>query len=204
MKTKLERFALALLIAPLAPLAGLLGGWWLSYDLLPDTWIAPAAISGLALGIVADILFLKRLLERAHRISLAFWLAALLFYAVGMFGFFMGVPIFNALLALPAGFVVGSRLAYEAAGRKRVHSATLRTCILTTVLMAITCAASAWFALQSPSTPSDIKGMFGLIFDITPAMIWGVILIGGAGLLAVNWALTAFSIRLTYRFLSTP
>jgi len=30
-----------------------------------------------------------------------------LFYSVGMFGFFMGVPVFNVILAVPAGVFVG-------------------------------------------------------------------------------------------------
>ena len=202
MKTKLERFALAVLIAPLAPIALLLAGWWLAFDRLPEAWIPWGALSGLALGLLADLLFLKKLLARAERLSLAFWLVVLLFYAVGSFGFFMGVPVFNAVLAIPAGFVDGGRLARRTADGTGVRSAALRTCLLTTGLMALTCAASASFALLSPSTPGDLRGMLGLGFAITPAMLWGVVLVGGAGLLAVNWVLTALSVRLTYRWLS--
>jgi hypothetical protein len=203
MKTKLERFALGLLLAPLAPLAGLMGFWWFSYAILPEKWISIGALTGLALGILADIFLLKKLLDRAHHLSLVFWMVVLLFYAIGVFGFFMGVPVFNIVLAIPAGFVIGGRLAHETADRSQVRATALRTCILTTTLLALICAASAFFALISPSTPSDLEGMLGLPFAVTPAMIWSVILVGGAGLLAVNWALTALSIQLTYRILST-
>jgi hypothetical protein len=204
MKTKLERLALGLILAPPGPLAGLLGGWWLSCALLPEKWIPISAIAGLLLGVLADGLFLGRLIDRAYLLSPAFWLAVLLFYAVGTFGFSMGVPVLNVALALPAGFVVGGRLAHQAADRSRVRLATQRTCILTTALLALTCAASAFFALTSPSTPSDLRGMLGLGFEVTPAMIWGLILIGGAGLLAVNWLLTGLAVHLTHRSLSLP
>ncbi len=160
------------------------------------------AISGLALGILADIFILKKLIARAYQLGTVFWLAVLLFYSVGIFGFFMGVPVFNAALAIPAGFVVGGKLAHETVDRVRLRRASLRTCILTTALMALVCAASAFFALISPSTPSDLRGMLGLGFEVTPAMIWGLILVGGAGLLAVNWLLTGLAVRLTHRFLS--
>ena len=203
MKTKLERFALGLLLAPLAPLAGLMGFWWLSYAILPEKWISIGALTGLALGILADTFLLKKLLDRAHCLSLVFWVVVLLFYAVGIFGFFMGVPVFNTALAIPAGFVIGGRLAHEMADKSMVRAAVLRTCLLTTVLLAFICTASAFFALISPSTSSDLEGMLGLPFAVTPAMIWSIILVGGAGLLAVNWALTALSVRLTYRILST-
>jgi hypothetical protein len=204
MKTKLERLVLGLILAPPAPLAGLLGGWWLSYALLPEEWIPRSAIAGLLLGVLADCLFLGRLLDRAHRLGPAFWLAVLLFYAVGTFGFSMGVPVLNVALALPAGFVVGGRLAHQAANGSRVRLATQRTCIMTTGLLALTCAASAFFALTSSSTPGDLRGMLGLGFEVTPAMIWGLILIGGAGLLAVNWLLTGLAVHLTHRSLSLP
>ncbi len=111
MKTKLERFALGLILAPLAPLAGLMVFWWSAYAILPEAWIPLVTITGLLAGILADVFLLKKLLDR--RLSLLFWVAVFLFYSIGTFGFFMGVPVINAILAIPAGFVIGSRLAAE-------------------------------------------------------------------------------------------
>jgi hypothetical protein len=204
MKTKLERFVLASLLAPLAPLTGLMGFWFLSYATLTEKWIPISTLTGFLIGILADLFLLKKLLDRAPHFSPIFWTAVLVFYAVGIFGLFMGVPVFNAVLAIPAGFVVGGRLAHETADRSRVRAAALRTCILTTVLLALICTASALFALTSSSTPADLEGMLGLPFTVTPAMIWSIVLIGGAGLLAVNWMLTALSVQFTHRFLHTP
>jgi hypothetical protein len=201
MKTKIEQFALGLILAPLAPIAGLLGFWWTAYALLPGSWVPYCALSGLALGILADIFILKRMITHAYRLGTVFWLVVLMFYSVGTLGFFMGVPVFNAALAVPAGFVVGGKLARETVDGVRVRRASLRTCILTTSLMALVCAASATFALISPSTPSDLRGMLGLGFEVTPAMIWGLILVGGVGLLVVNWVLTGLSVHLTHRYL---
>lgn len=202
MKTKIEYSALGLILAPLAPIAGLLTFWLTAYVLLPEKWIPLCTISGFALGILADVFVLKELIKRAYQLGTVFWLAVLLFYSVGTFGFFMGVPVFNAALAIPAGFVVGGKLVHEMADEVRVRRTSVRTCILTTAMMAVVCAASAFFALESPSTSSDLRGMLGLGFEVTPVMIWGLILVGGAGLLAVNWVLTGWSVRLAYRFLS--
>jgi hypothetical protein len=44
--------------------------------------------------------------------------------------------------------------------------------------------------------------MLGLGFEVTRAMIWGLILVGGVGLLAVNWVLTGLSVHIFYRFLN--
>jgi len=199
MKTTLERFVLALMIAPLAPLAGFLGFWWGAYANLPEAWIPFSALAGLTIGILADIFLLKKLLDR--RLSLLFWAVVFLFYTTGTFGFFMGIPVFNAALAIPAGFVIGSRLAAENVDQVRVRKAAQHTAWFTTGVLVLVCAASAFFALASSSTASDLRGMLGLNFMVTQGMIIGLILVGGAGLLAICWGLSVTSVRLTYQFL---
>jgi hypothetical protein len=201
MKTKLEHFALGLILAPLAPLALFMGAWCGSYELLPEKWIPFGAIAGLLLGILADIFLLKRLVTRAYKLGTVFWVAVFLFYTIGIFGFFMGVPVFNAALAIPAGFVVGGKLASENADKLQVHRAAGRTAWFTTGMLALVCAASAFFALVSSSTASDLRGMLGLGFEVTQGMIIGLILVGGATLLAVGWILAVASVRFTHAIL---
>jgi len=199
MKMNLEHFALGLILAPLAPLAGLLSCWWAAYAWLPETWILFAAIAGLLIGVVVDIFMLKKLLER--RLSLLLWAVVFLFYSVGVFGFSMGVPVLNTALAIPAGFVIGGRLAADNADRMRVRKTAQRTAWFTTAVLALICAASALISLISSSTASDLRGMLGLGFEVTQGMIIGLILVGGAGLLAAGWGLSVASVRLTFSFL---
>jgi hypothetical protein len=200
MKTKLDRFAIGLILAPAAPLAGLMGFWGAAYLLLPEIWIPYVAIAGLLTGILADIFLLKNLLD--HRLSMLLWVAVYLFYSTGVFGFFMGVPVFNAALAIPAGFVIGSRLAAEYVDQKQVRKAAQRTAWFTSAILALVCVASAFIALVSSSTASDLRGMLGLDFEVTQGMIIGLILVGGGVLLAACWGLSIASVRLTYLFLN--
>ncbi len=204
MKSKIERFAFGLILAPLAPLCGLLGSWWVSFALLPERWIPICSISGFALGILADIFLLKNLVSRAHQNGMIFWTAIFLFYSVGMFGLFMGMPVFNAALAILAGFIVGGKLARKKADRSRMRTATRRTCIFTTSILACICIATAFLALNEASMPAELEGMLALPFTVTWGMIWGLILVGGAGLLVFNWLLTYLAVRATHRYLSTP
>ncbi len=201
---KLEKFVLAVILGLITPILGLLIGWWGAIPFLPENLIPFVALTGLFLGILADAIFLKRVVQKAHRMDIRIWVVIYLFYSLGVVGLFMGVPVFNVVLAIPAGFVAGGRLAHELADSGRVRAEARQTCILTTALLAIICAASAFIALASPSTPADLEGMLGLPFTVTPPMIWGIILVGGAGLLAVHWALTVFSIRFSYHFLRKP
>src|SRR5512145_3034430 len=112
MSSKLEHFGLGLLLGPIAPLIAFLGMWWSTYYAsLPEKWIAVGALAGLTLGILTDVVFLKRWIDRAGQFGFKFWVALYLFYSMGVFGFFMGVPVFNVLLAIPAGFVVATKFA---------------------------------------------------------------------------------------------
>jgi len=58
MKTKLERLARILILAPLAPLAGLLACWWAAYAWLPESWIP---FISLLLGIFGLLLYRHRI-----------------------------------------------------------------------------------------------------------------------------------------------
>ena len=200
MNPKLERFAFGLILAPLAPLAGLLVGWWCTYALLPEKWIPLGALSGLVSGILADSLILNKLLDRAIHLGRLFWAAVFLFYTVGVFGFFMGVPVFNALLSIPVGFVAGAKLAEQRADPIQVRKMAGWTARVTTSVMVFVCAASALLALLSKSTASDLQGMLGLGFEVTQGMVIGLILVGGAALLVVSYGLTIISVRFSYKF----
>jgi hypothetical protein len=202
MNPKLERFLFGLILAPLAPIAGFLSAWWASFSLLPERWIPVGAIAGFLLGVLADIFMLKKLIDRAYQLQAVFWAVVFLFYTVGIFGFFMGVPVFNALLALPAGFVAAAKMAQQkAVDPGRVRQAARRTAWFTTGVLFFVCAASAFIALLSSSTTSDLRGMLRLGFEVTQGMIIGLIFIGGLTLLAVNWVLTLVSLHLSYKFL---
>jgi hypothetical protein len=198
---KFERLAFGLILAPLAPIAGLLLFWWSSYALLPEKWIPFAALSGVLLGLLVDLIVLKKMLERACQLGTSFWVAVYIFYTIGVFGMFMGVPIFNALLAIPAGFVVGAKLAARGADRLHVRQAAGRTAWFTAGVLAVICATSAILAWLSESTASDLQGMLRLGFEVTPGMILGLIVFGGLGLLALDWGLTVASVRFSFSFL---
>jgi hypothetical protein len=198
---KFEKLVLALILGLIAPLIGLLGFWWGCLPFLAESLLPYAALAGALLGLLLEARFLRGWMLRAHRLDLRLWMAVHLFYSAVVFGFFMGLPAANALLAVPAGFVVGGRLAEENADPARVRTAARRTAWFTAVVLALVCAASAVAALASPSTPSDLRGMLGLDFEITQAMAVGLILACGAALLAFGWLLTAVTVRFSYTFL---
>lgn len=202
MNIKLERFIRGLILAPLLPLAFMLAGWWLAYAVLPEAWIFLSALLGLLLGLLLDVPLLKKWLTRFDAPGLVFWVVVFLFYSIGFFGFFMGVPVFNLALALPAGFILGSRLASQHADESKLRVAAKQGSEFTTTVLTLICLASAFIALADPYTESNLQGMLALPFVVTRGMVIGLIAIGGGLLLLSNWWLTSASVRFTYKFLS--
>jgi hypothetical protein len=196
----LDKLLPGLCLGLIFPILGFLTGWWLTFSFLSDVMTAIAALSGLLIGLLVDLIFLKKWVEKAYVIDLKVWMAVYLFYAIGMFGFFMGVPVFHVLLAIPAGLFMGTRLALRAAGQPEVRRMTRVTCIFTTLVLALICGMSALVALVDPYTAGSIQHMLGLPFEVTRAMLVGIIVVGGAILLTLQWVITGLAINLTYKW----
>jgi hypothetical protein len=197
---RIEIAVIGVLFGAVPIITGFLAGWWISIPLVAESRIFLCALAGLLVGVAVDAIFLKAWIRRAYSMKPLVWMAIYLFYSVWMFGSFMGVPVFNVALALPAGFVVGGWLAHGGADSTRVKRAARRSAVFTTSVLALVCAASASIALASPFTASDLQGMLGLPFRVTTAMIVSVILGGGIFILALQWWLTCKCVELTHRY----
>jgi hypothetical protein len=199
---KIEVAIIGVIFGAIPALVGFLGGWWISVPLVPEDKVWLGALAGLIAGLLLDAIFLNTAIQHAYTMKIWLWGAVYLFYSVGVFGFFMGMPVFNVLLALPAGFLLGGRLAYGKADASKVEKTTKASAAFTTGVLAVACAASAALALMSPSTAADLQGMLNLPFRVTSGMIAGLILGGGIVILALEWWLTVRSVKTAYRILS--
>lgn len=199
---KLESVVIGLIFGTIPVIGCFLAGWWLSVVFVPESLIFVGALVGLLTGILLDVIFLKRWLQRAYSLSPIVWVGIYLFYSVGLFGMFMGFPVFNVGLAIPAGFFIGAYLVHQGAQLPQVRDMARRSSMVTTGIMALVCGASATAALADPYTAGNLEGMLGLGFTVTLPMIIGLIVIGGSFLLVLQWWLTKASVKLTYRYLA--
>jgi hypothetical protein len=200
---KIEKMLLGLTIGAIFPILGLLTGWWGGFALLQEKSIPSAALAGLAAGFVIDFIFLKKWITGAYAADLKICMAVYAFFSFGMLGFFMGVPVFNVGLALPAGLYIGGRLARRGAGADEANRLSRGTCLFTTSVMAVVCLISAIIALAHPYTGSEIEGMLRLPFAVTPLMLAAIIALGGIVLLLLQWIVTAAVIRRTLSVMQT-
>ena len=192
---RFERFFFGIILGAVFPLIGFLAGWWSTSQLWSNAWVLAAALGGLVCGIIVDVIFLKRWVARAFEMDLKLWMAIFFFYSICVFGFFMGVPVVNVALSVPAGLIIGRKLAYQKRSSEAEKRLSFYTNLFTTGVMAFICASSAFLALRDPTTAANLEGMLRLPFELTQGMIIGMIEVGGAGLLGLHWWLVKKSIQ---------
>lgn len=199
---KIENWFVGVLIGILPPLIGFLAGWWGTFRYVSERQVFWAAIAGVVIGLVVDGLFLKKWMEKAWTSRMELWILLFVFYSICVFGFFMGVPVFNLLLAIPAGFFMARRIAHSESLITENRLVVRQTQVLTTLVLAAICAASAFFAWRDPTTAANLEGMFRLQVEVTRSMIAGLIIFGGLGLILMNWWLTGKTIDVTRKWAS--
>lgn len=159
--------------------------WWGSIPLFrDDRAIMICAFAGLLTGILLDLTVLRKHLLRLFELDLLRTTLLSLFYSVMIYGFFMGFPAFNSLMGIIGSYVLvkGGMSRDEEGQMIRTKVKTFLTVSSLTLL--VLCVCTAWLALREETIRSQVKNMLGLPFDVTMRMIWALIILGGAFLLA--------------------
>lgn len=194
---KLERFFLFGLLGLIAPLTGFLAAWFGSSYFLKDWQVFVAGVCGGLLGLGVNGLILKKWVAKAYQMNFKVCLVIFLFFSICVFGFFMGVPVFNLLLAIPAGIYIACRQSSQPSSQAEDQKVFRNTKTLTTLIFGMVCVASAIIALVDPYTAANLEGMFSLNFELTQGMIIGLIVVGGSVVLLLNWWLMEKTIQIT-------
>lgn len=187
---KVEVLFLGAVLGGVFPILCFLIGWWSSVSILPEGFIKYAALGGLLVGVIIDVLYLKKWIVQAYTMDLKWLMAIYLFYSVGLFGFFMGVPVFNLLLGLFAGFYMGLRMAEEKKTQAEAEFVFRKTGLFTSIVLGIACVTAIVIAANDASTAANINGMFGMKNPLSIETILILSGIGGAVLVVLEYYLT--------------
>jgi hypothetical protein len=149
---------------------------------------------GLGMGFVIDLLFLGKWVNMAYQIHPILLIAIYLFYSVGIFGFFMGVPVFNSIMGPLAGFYIGRRLKQEKESPIEAKRMIHRTGLFTSFVLAVACTASFILAASEITLAANINGMLHDMLGLNIALDNPTILLlsafAGIGIVAAEYVLT--------------
>ena len=163
-------------MAGICPLLAFVACWWTAAIIhmnvpdVPVSVVAVAAMLGLAVGIILDVLWLKRWMRRFYTASLH-WMAAVYgALCVVAVASFMGLPIGTFGLGILAGIYTGRRLHHlgseEEAARRSFHRVALFAALMTAGAALLI----GLLVLRDQSVVETMQRWFG----IAPGMARGV------------------------------
>jgi len=161
-------------------------------------------VAGLVLGLIVDFKFLNGWINKRYELPVWFILGIYVLYNIGLYGMFMGFPVFNAFLGLIAGYYYGKRILFKKIPSEKHYQLINHVSLITGLIMLFICISSGFIALAGEGVGYDIQGMLGLRFIITKSMILGITVIGGISLIILTIALTKIAIVKTLKLKTLP
>ena len=113
--SKFEATIIGLFVGIACPFLSFVAFWWTAAWLhlqgfpVPEGVIKAAALTGLGLGCLLDVLFLRRWVKNSYTANLRWMIVVYLGCFVVAFASFMGVPIGTFSLGIAAGVYIGRR-----------------------------------------------------------------------------------------------
>ncbi len=151
--------------------------------------------SGLLLGLIIDLKYLKSWANKRYELAIWFIILIYLVYNIGIYGFFMGFPVFNVLLGFLAGYYFGKRVCFRKIKSEMHLKIINQVSLFTGLIMTMICISSGFIALTDKGIGENIKGMLGLGFEVTKTMIYAIIFVGGLGLIVTQYLITRLTMQ---------
>jgi hypothetical protein len=191
----IEKLFLSVMIGLVFPILLGLAGWWSSIPFVPEKSILYFALGGFMLGVLVDMIFLRFWTRNALHFPLVWPVLVYLFYSVGMFGFFMGVPVFNLIMGPVGGYFMGMRLRASNAQKNEVEQTAKLTGLFTAFVLAVACIAALTIASLSSSLGGEIRGMFALANPVSRTAILALSSVAGIGIVILEYAITRAAVK---------
>jgi hypothetical protein len=171
---------------------------WFLFDKSESRPLIYLAI-GLLIGILIDIKFLKGWINCRFNFPIWIIISIYLVYNVFVYGFFMGLPVFNTFLGLLAGYYFGTRICINKVESEKHPKLINQVSMFAGLIMTFVCISSGFLAIYDNGAAGMVQDVLGLNFEVTRTMLWGIVLIGGIILIITNILLTRLTMIKTIK-----
>jgi len=154
---------------------------------------------GLILGGLIDLKFLKTWVNSRFKLPIWILITIYILYNIFVYGFFMGLPVFNVFLGLLAGYYFGNWIAYHKINPEKHLKLLNQVSLFTGLIMTFVCISSGFLAIHDKGAAGMIQHILGLPFEVTSLMLWGIVLAGGLTLILINILLTRYTMIRTIK-----
>ena len=173
--SKIVKLLFNLIILFTLPIALFLLFWWSSLLFTTNNRkIAIAALTGLIAGFLLDYLIQK--IRKYQLYLLPKWTLITIYslYSIYTFGFFMGVPIFNLILGILAGYYWRQRILLQRTSPYIYKKSIKEAAIFTAVWMSVISMVAIYLGLTDEYTISNLKGMLNISLSKLQLTIFAV------------------------------
>lgn len=197
---KIESVILGMFLGAVPPLFCLLVVFSIGFfsELLTDESGPYFGLAGLGIGVIIDIVFLKRWVRMAYQLSSKVLAAIYIFYSVGVLGFCMGLPILNLVLGIVGGVYIARKMHIIGAGEEESKQAFKKTAFFCAVVMVLMCCLITLWAIAGQMIGSRFETAV-LSFTFTVPIFSVVVLSGGAVLVLFQYWLTSKSAKFAFK-----
>ena len=129
---------------------------------ISESVITVVAISGLCIGILLDIIFLKKWIPKFYEMDKSLSISIYLFCSFIAVGFFMGLPIGNIVLGIFAGIYVGRKSHYLHKNKNHFLSTSKKVSLFTASITSLEALPIGLLALQDDSIIDLINQSIGI------------------------------------------
>jgi len=203
---KREAIVIGLVLGIAVPLTTFVVFWWttafihLTMPSVPIEIVIVAAFTGLGIGVVLDLVYLKQWIEGFYTANPGVLAMIYLGLSVVAVGLFMGLPLGTLILGIGAGVYVGRRRRIELADRTTTALSIRKTAVITAFVTALTALPIGLLALGDQSVISFLEtrlffGQFRIGSTIGPALIALICCI----LFAIQYGCTRAAGELSYK-----
>jgi hypothetical protein len=154
-------------------------------------------LAGVSVGALTDVVFLKKWITHRYELSKGFLIFLFVVYNIGIYGMFMGFPLFNLIMGLVAGYYVAKRAIKEEIPKDKASKLMHSVSLFTSLVMAVMCISSTILVFGEKVLSIDLKPMIGIDFVMSHGLINGITIIGGLFLIALQYLITKLTIKRT-------
>ena len=200
MMSKVESLILGMFFGFLPVLFCVAAAGFANVVFLEEKGIGYWALGGLCVGLIIDVMFVKSWVKRAYQMNSKILAVLYIFYSIGVLGFCMGIPILEFPLGMAAGAYAARKMYHTKAGPEEFERSVKKMSIFAAAVMVLICCLITLWAIAGEMIGYRVETPY-LSFTFTVPIFSAVVLIGGAGLVLLQYWLTRTAAKVTFKLL---
>jgi hypothetical protein len=168
-----------------------------------DAWVAATkvryfAIGGIVLGVILNIIFLRKVISTLFELQNSTLALIYIFYSVFLLVFFLDMPFLNCILGIPAGVYTARRCTFSRRDNELAGRYFRQTAVFAAIISLITYIVSVTIVFSDPLNAKILTNLFHIKREITSSILFSILTGGGIALVVSQYFLTRYIAKIVF------